>query len=84
MTTVIILVVIGLLVVGGTAVYLISNSTSATKKQNRELEFRKAEKAILLRKQRALSKGDSFEVYAADNDLEALTQRYIAGKEKPE
>jgi type II secretory pathway pseudopilin PulG len=82
-TTVIVLVFLAVVLIGGTAAYLITTSTRNTKKQNRELEFRKAEKAILVRKQKAITSGDSFEVFSADQDLEALAQRYIAGKEKP-
>jgi type II secretory pathway pseudopilin PulG len=78
------LIVVGVLIIGVTAAVLITRSNASSRKQNRELAFRKAEKAITLRRQKAISAGDSFEVFAADQALETLTQRYIAGKENPE
>jgi len=77
-------IILLIVTVGLVSTYLIMQSNANTRARNRELEFKKAEKAILLRKQKALSRGDSFEIHVADSELDTLTARYIAGKDHPE
>lgn len=77
--------IVGLLVlvVGvGTAVMVTYvNRSSASSK--REHAYRKAVAALEVRKAKALSVGDAFEVHVAEQEAVALRERYIAGKDLP-
>ena len=73
------LIILGLVVVIGSVV-LVTYIRKSSESSARDRAYKKAVAAIEIRKARALNSGDSFDLYAAEQDYVELRERYIAGK----
>lgn len=77
--------VIVLLVLGVGGVALATTLTRSThKKTSREIEFRRARAVLERKRAKGIAERNLFDEWQASRDLEALDERYIAGKEHPE